>query len=81
MRPPATVAREQYVVYQNRWNQLPEQEQTLLRNKAQKKRQEFRDRRTLVTELVNAYQKARGKAPTFAELLHFYPRRHSSEGL
>ena len=52
LRPPATVAREQYVVYQNRWNQLPEQEQTLLRNKAQKKRQEFRDRRTLVTELV-----------------------------
>lgn len=71
--PPSSETREQYAVYQNRWNQMPEQDQNVLRQKAQQKRQEFRNRRTLITEVVNAYQKENKRRPTLEELLDFDP--------
>jgi hypothetical protein len=54
---------EQYRVYASRWGQLPANEQRELQARAQKKRQQRLDRRTLITYLLTAYRKAKPENP------------------
>jgi hypothetical protein len=63
----------QYNVYANRWNQLPESERRELQARAQKKRQQALDRRTLITYLLTAYRKANPEnlKPTIEDLYDF----------
>ena len=66
---------EQYPVYASRWSQLPPDEQRELQARAQKKRQQALDRRTLITYVMTAYRKANPEAqkPTIEDLYGFDP--------
>lgn len=77
LHPPTSEHSEQYRLYQSRFRQMPDEDhrpwQRQLIAKAKKKRQNALDRRTLITEVRDRFQKLNGRSPTLEELFNFDP--------